>query len=353
MRILKESLGTPLKETGLLDDWHLKKLRAVSITTVEGLLGLIAADPDVIPSFLEVSNLAQLQADAAPRASAAIMGVQDRLGGRKYAMGSRRPPSIEPEDRADPATFDDFLSTYEEGYLAGTPDEGINLLAGFGPVRDQANRGTCVAQAGCAVLEYHHQMDRDSQIDHSEQFLYWKAKQTDGHPESGGTWLEVAMPIMVDTGVCVEQVWPYNPDPIPGNESQGPPPSSAEADAHYHRAQGHQQLNHRASVEIRGILDGGRPVAISVPVFRNWYGNPNTNALGLIPMPLPTSVLEGGHAMCAVGYDYDDEFAGGGYFILRNSWGLDWAPLSPIQAGYGVIPFSYIDLYGWEAFALA
>ena len=350
MGILKIGVGTPLVGLELIDDHHLRKLRVLSITTVEELLGLIVADVDVIPFFLEIHDLAQLQADAVPHTSNAIMGEQNQLRDQRFALGARPPSEIAPEDRAEVATFDDYFRTFDPGYLAGDPGTGKNLKDCFGPIKDQGQRKTCVAFAGCAVLECLNHLREAKHIDHSEQFLYWNAKRNDGSPDQEGTYLEVVMPLMVMDGVCLESVWPYNPNPIPNDESQGPPPDNARSDARNHRAQSQQRLDHRSSEKIRQVMDDGRPVAISVPVYNNWHNNPNTRTTGIISMPLPNSILVGGHAMCAVGYDYDDEFSGGGYFILRNSWGTGWAPLSPIQPGYGVIPFAYIDKYGWEAF---
>ena len=48
--------------------------------------------------------------------------------------------------------------------------------------------------------------------------------------------------------------------------------------------------------------------------------------------------------------DFDAEFAGGGYIILRNSWSDGFAPQSPVRAGYALLPFAYWESYGWEAF---
>jgi C1A family cysteine protease len=74
------------------------------------------------------------------------------------------------------------------------------------------------------------------------------------------------------------------------------------------------------------------------------------NALGNIPMPLPFSLLKGGHAMCIVGYDFDPDVPGGAGLIVRNSRGTGWAPRSAIAPGYGVLPFPYVEQYGWGAF---
>jgi C1A family cysteine protease len=111
-----------------------------------------------------------------------------------------------------------------------------------------------------------------------------------------------------------------------------------------------EKLPERDPARLRSVLDEGRPVAISVPVYNSWYQNPDTHVFGFVSMPLPTSLLRGGHAMCIAGYDWDEGFAGGGYFILRNSWGATWAPESPLAPGYGALPFLYVEKYAWEAF---
>lgn len=87
----------------------------------------------------------------------------------------------------------------------------------------------------------------------------------------------------------------------------------------------------------------------SVPVYPN---RRIAQLSGDIPMPLPGSVPDGGHAMCVVGYGFDDGYLGGGYVIVRNSWGTGWASQSEFGAGYGKLPFAYLRQFGWEAFSV-
>jgi hypothetical protein len=104
---------------------------------------------------------------------------------------------------------------------------GTNFGGPGGPIRDQAYRGTCVAHAAVAAMEHYlisqGAGDPDT-LDLSEQFVYWNSKSHDGIPNDPGTFLSVAMPLLFSDGCCLESVWPYNPNPIPGNEGQGPPP---------------------------------------------------------------------------------------------------------------------------------
>jgi hypothetical protein len=343
-------IGTPLIQTTAVDERMRRKLAAVSVRTIEELLGLISADPEATFRFLEGADLAVLQADIGRRASSGVMAAAKNLHEKDYPLGAIPPASIELEREASEETFEEFVANVEPAF----PHPGFHRSTDhrdcMGPLRNQGNRGTCVAFATCAVLECLERRRTRKQIDLSEQFCYCNCKQHDGIPDEEGTFLEVAMPLAEREGICLESVWPYNPDPIPGNESQGPPPDGAVNDALGHKAQSVEQLDPRSSAEIRNALDEGRPVAISIPVYRNWFSNDPAKATGIIPMPVPTSVLVGGHAMCCVGYEHDTDFPGGGYLIVRNSWGEEWSPLSPIGPGYGVLPYLYVDVYGWESF---
>lgn len=346
---LKSTVGTSLVEAGLVDGLTYARLRAVSVTTVEELLGLIAANPEAVIGFLPGLDLPQVQVDGAAKARSSILAEFDRFEHPEFAMGARPPADVDVEELAS--------SEYVERWIAetlSTPDTQPGsrrevILDCFGPIRNQGQRGTCVAHAVCAVLECQEKRLTRESIDLSEQFVYWAAKMNDGFPGDEGTWLHVAMPVTAQEGACREAVWSYNRSPIAGDEAQGPPPSDAKADAERHLLRGPRDLPRRGSSSMRASLDNGHPVAISVPVFDNWESNPAADTTGLIPMPLPNSVLVGGHAVCATGYGWDPEFAGGGYFIIRNSWGTGWAPKSPVSAGYGALPFLYIDRYGYEA----
>lgn len=345
---LKRSVGRPLEEAGIIDEGHRQKLRALSVTTVEELMGLIAADPTAVTAFLEVHDLPRLQSlafrNSASNAAAQLMAADPV----QYSLGALPPAQANVEEVASYPTFDRYASKAAFPPAGAQPDGEADLRSCQGPVRDQGRRGTCVAHAICAVLECLIPGE-DGIPDYSEQFVYWLAKQHDGIPTQSGTYINVAGERVSVDGVALEQIWPYNPNAMPGNESQGPAPEAALADAASRLAGPIQTLTGHSADEIRAALDDGKPVAFSVPVYDNWYNNPATAAFGLIPMPLPNSVLKGGHAMCAVGYAYDAEFTGGGYFIVRNSWGVTWASQSALGPGYGAIPFEYIDTYGWEA----
>lgn len=350
MRMLKAP-GTPLRDTGLLDEHHERKLRAVGVTTVEELFGLIRATPEATGRFLEGSNLAMLQNEALAQVAPQRMAAMEEVEKHEFSFGALPPPGVEVERLSPESKFEELIERYPPGAVAFGGEEGVDLRECFSPIRDQQNRGTCVAHAVVALMECFYRRAGES-LDLSEQWLYWVCKERDGAPNDEGTQIFVATEIAVGDGVCLEDTWPYEPDEIPGNEGQGPPPSGAAQEAANRRMGSWDELADRSAAAIQAALDETLPVAIGVPVYDNWASNPAANASGDIPMPLPFSVLEGGHAMAIVGYDFDSDVPGGAGFIVRNSWGEDWANDSAIGPGYGVLPFPYVEQYGWGAYVL-
>jgi len=79
-------------------------------------------------------------------------------------------------------------------------------------------------------------------------------------------------------------------------------------------------------------------------------GRRGVRRTGKITLPLPGEVPAGGHSWCIVGYVDDEDVPGGGYFIVRNSWGTNWAVDSPEASGHGLMPYEYVERYAFEAF---
>lgn len=224
----------------------------------------------------------------------------------------------------------------------------VNLIDQMPPVRDQKHRGTCVAHACAAVREFLLGPDASVTANLSEQFLYWACKERDKWPGEG-TWIKVGMEVLQAQGVCTEEVWPYNPDKVAGNEGQGPAPQGAAEAAAAHKISAGELLQARWVSSLKETLAAGRPVAFAVPVYRYWLTEP-VKSTGDLRMPLNSEQSIGGHAMAMVGYQDDATVPGGGYFLIRNSWGEDWAGKSQLAAGYGRLPYEFISKYGRSAY---
>lgn len=88
MGSIKSAVGTPLVETGLVDREAYARLRAVSVTTVEELLGLIVANPEAVIEFLPDLDLPQVQADGSAMARSSILSEFGRFEHTEFAMGA-------------------------------------------------------------------------------------------------------------------------------------------------------------------------------------------------------------------------------------------------------------------------
>lgn len=234
---------------------------------------------------------------------------------------------------------------------AAAATKTVSLIAQCPPIRNQHERGTCVAFASVGFLEFHLNADGTGAAKRfSEQFVYWGCKNDDDMENTEGTFVSTARQVLKKRGSCLGKTWKYNPLPIPGNESQGPPPGGAKAEAKQFVFSA-KAVAARNPDRIREQLDAGKPVVLSVKTFPSW-DYPTTNDTGEITMPIPGEKSDGGHAICVVGYELNSRFPGGGAFIIRNSWGTAWAkPSGRFQPGYGTLFFEYIKKYGLEAYA--
>jgi hypothetical protein len=339
-----------LEPVGQLDEERIQQFAALNVATFEDLIGFIHADPEGVADYLD------LEPEAIPEFEASMLPDMRPLL-LMAEMFEAAPPSEYPlglilhDDDADSTvsdeTFGSLLAAYRPDKPIGPQGQGVDYRDRVRPVRDQGGRGTCAAHAVGAILEYQHARKKKVPIDYSPQFLFWASKQRDGIPSEDATFIETATDVVVDTGDCEEEVWPYNPDPIPGNVGHAPPPDDAEYEARQHRATQRVEIERRSSRAFREVLDGGNLVAFGVPFYSNTYRSQAFNTRGIFLMPSKKARrLRLGHAMCAVGYQYDNRRPGGGFFIVKNSWGPNFGERSPIEPGYVLMPFAYIDALG-------
>ena len=333
---MAEKEGVRLTEIEGFPDDVARQLHDLWITTAEELVAASRREnaSEGLQDYLnlsedEVDDLVERAQDALP---AQVQFAPEEI--KRYGLGALD----EPEDEFPrPGAF----------AFAAQP-ASVDLRDRMPPVRNQHDRGTCVAFACAAVREYLLGEEASAQSDLSEQFLYWDCKQRDGY-DGSGTWIRVGMDVLKDHGICVEEVWPYQPDPIPGNEGQGPPPEGALEAAADYRVETSSKLRARWIDDLRQHLVEGLPVAFAVPVYTYWFTDP-IRRTGDIRLPLSTDNQEGGHAMCMIGYEDDEDVPGGGYFYVRNSWGEDWGRDNALGAGHARIPYAYMTKHGSSAY---
>lgn len=275
-----------------------------------------------------VRELVQHAQAALPPGTAFDVGVELEVGTGAIFEGMEAPPPTH------------FALTLE------LPDM-VNLAADLPPPQQQGKRNTCVAFTLAAMYQH----ASGDPADLSEQFLYWACKERDGIPQVKGTRPDTALAALRDQGVCAEPTWPYEPQQTT-DEGQGPPPDGAAEEARRHRITGFSSLPPRDVRQIQAALAEGKPVLLGLPINEHWTGAWQARTLGRVRRPLPGEASLGGHAMCAVGYRNDPGVPGGGYFIVRNSWGTTWGTDNPDGAGYCHVPYRIVHESNLAAFMI-
>lgn len=287
--------------------------------------------------------------------------------------------------------------------MLGLPDAVIRLDRGIGPwpPRDQRYRGTCVPHAAVAAMELFWRREGRT-VDLSPDYLYVQMRtaldpalladyaQTVPGYAVGATVLDQARRVFKDIGCCPLEARPPSGS-LPLTSLGGPAATQAQNEAA--EAWKHDDFVHArfpdplaptpisipgeegftsVAVAIHRLLQRGSPVAVGLPVFRLGGGWDNwttayARAHGTVAYPgaalaaRPEATLQPvqtlGHAVCLVGYAPDPEAPGGGWFLFRNSWGLDFrtrpAPPGDDQPGpgQGRLSAAAVDRFVWELLA--
>lgn len=343
-------------------------LLPTGVTSAEELYAVTLHFPS-LGHALPGGNLAKISSLSAQHSSLSFRhaAVARRGAPLIFANGANPPEKAQFQLGASskPSVPKGFASPAPQTALARI-DHHTRLRQAGWPVRDQGQRGTCVAHALTACQEtLLFNKHSHTNVHPAEQFLFWGAKKFDPNFADGTTHAH-ALQAMQVYGWCDESAWPYNPLPGPTVHQGPPPPQALQFGGVNLHIGGTASTSNKASQLYAALLKS--PVAIGVPVFADplatTQDNWNVSALleyGRVMDPQPQSVVTGGHAVCVVGFEPDpSELSGRGWFIIRNSWGVDeWGSKLPAsgaywgpEPGYGQISWSYVDSYLWEMCSL-
>jgi len=161
----------------------------------------------------------------------------------------------------------------------------------------------------------------------SRLFIYYNERVTEGTVGSdSGAQIRDGIKSVAKQGVCPETEWPYNPAKFAQK-----PPAKAYKDALLDRAVSYQRLVQDLN-QMRGCLASGYPFVFGFTVYTSFESQAVAKS-GHVPMPAPSEVQVGGHAVLAVGYDDSHQS-----MIVRNSWGSGWG-----LKGYCTMPYAYLQ----------
>jgi C1A family cysteine protease len=222
--------------------------------------------------------------------------------------------------------------------------QSADLAPGCTNIKNQGSVGSCTAHAVVALYEYNYRRhlsdEKVKEILHdvfSERFLYyitrvniakWSAN------EDSGAFLRDVLKGLVKLGVCREEKFPYRIGSGECDYRSVPPPSAYEDALKYQALtylnvpEGETLDERKKSLGIlKELLSRGYPWVGGFICFSNMFDGQN----GMIPMPDITGGMNGGHAVCFVGYDDSRKV-----FKFKNSWGPEWG-----DNGYGYLPYDY------------
>jgi hypothetical protein len=207
----------------------------------------------------------------------------------------------------------------------------IDLSPKFNNIRCQDGLGACTAFAATSIFEYILQTGyKFPKKELSPLFLWYKTRETIGSTKSntGPRTCVIPMKNLADSGVCLEEVWPF--EDSSSNKWKTEPSNPAKNDAFSKKIGKYYSLDKNDPDQWVYELRGGNPINIGVhfpsdmsyPYKNKFYDNFN-----------PPS--GGGHAMVIVGYHSHYPYKGKGIkaFKIRNSHGIDWG-----NNGYTWVP---------------
>lgn len=209
----------------------------------------------------------------------------------------------------------------------------VNLRKWCSTVEDQAELGSCTAQAWVGLMEFHENiMGRGGKLfrDLSRLFVYYNERVLEGTvDEDSGAELRSGATVLNQYGVCNESAWPYWI-----NNFKTKPTLRCYTDAKPHIINSYYSI--KTFTNMKMSLANNLPFVFGFNVYDSFESDA-VSQTGIVPMPnVQTEALLGGHAVMAVGYnDYEKRF------LVRNSWGKNWG-LHGTNAGYFTMPYDYL-----------
>jgi C1A family cysteine protease len=226
----------------------------------------------------------------------------------------------------------DYILRASPRALARLP-VSVDLTTKCPPVYDQGEIGSCTANAIAGAIEFDQMKQKMRGVFlPSRLFIYYNERVIEHTvDQDSGAMIRDGIKSVSSEGACPEKLWPYDPDPFPGNTRLTKKPSAkCYKEALNHTAVQYERVP-RVLAHMKACLASGYPFVIGFTVYESFESDEMAGN-GVMPMPAPREQVVGGHAVVAVGYDDKTD-----RFRMRNSWGTDWG-----VKGYFTMPYAYL-----------
>ncbi len=207
----------------------------------------------------------------------------------------------------------------------------VDLRQLCSPVRDQGNLGSCTGFAiAVGYREFLLKKLGVPFVQLSPLFLYYEERVLEHDvAQDAGAMPRDGFKVLAKIGCA-----PESDDPYDVAKFTKPPSAKAVKDAAQYKIAAYHRL--LTLNDMRTCLAGGGCFVIGFKVYDSCESDAVAKT-GKVPMPvLATEQLLGGHAVFCAGYRTDSAIAGGGAFIVKNSWGTGWG-----DGGYFYMPYAF------------
>lgn len=209
------------------------------------------------------------------------------------------------------------------------PKSGLNIYQ-LPPIRDQGEQGSCTGHSTRTAAQFVRAFmgQDDAALELSPRFSYYNGRKLEGTTkEDAGAEIRDVIKGIAKMGIASEKVCKYNP-----RSFRTAPSKAAYKEALTDTFNDYMRAPQTLDM-MRGCLHAQFPIVFGFSCYDS-MDDPQVAKDGLLPMP--SGGNQGGHAVCAVGYDDNKMVCGEkGGVLIANSWGTDWGCEHPDGPGLG------------------